>query len=72
VKHSNKSSEDFLVKNFKIVGKSQKLEKCFLRLTCLPDPLTVRPKHILQKSLTFVMNKYLEGKQDHNYILGNF
>ena len=57
-------------REFKITGINQKLEKCYLRLTCLPDPSTVRPLEILKKSLIHVMKKYLSGREDHNFILG--
>lgn len=65
-----KQSEQFLLQQFKVTGTSRKLEKCFLRLTCLPDPSTVRPYGVLRQSLVHVMRKYLSGEEDHNYILG--
>lgn len=51
----------------KIVGTSQKLEKRYLRLTSAPDPSTVRPVHILRKSLDLMKQKW-KAEQDYNYI----
>lgn len=48
-----------------IVGTSQKLEKQYLRLTAPPDPSTVRPLNILEKSLNEVLKKYEAGKDCH-------
>lgn len=70
VTKSGKRSEEFLARRFKVTGTNQNLEKCYLRLTCLPDASTVRPLHVLQKSLVHVMKKYLSGREDHNFILG--
>jgi hypothetical protein len=47
-----------------IVGKSQSIEKPYLRITGRPNPETVRPEPILKKALKFFINKYLK---DNNY-----
>ncbi|XP_048477055.1 leukocyte receptor cluster member 8 homolog isoform X1 [Rhincodon typus] len=40
--------------HIKIVGTSQEVTKHYLRLTCAPDPSTVRPVSVLSKSLAMV------------------
>ncbi|TPX39576.1 hypothetical protein SeMB42_g06326 [Synchytrium endobioticum] len=51
-----------------IVGTSTNLEKRYLRLTAAPDPSTVRPLHILRKSLEFVLKKYMEDDKNYAYV----
>ncbi|KTW26182.1 hypothetical protein T552_03073 [Pneumocystis carinii B80] len=48
-----------------IVGRSQQLEKKYLRLTSAPDPETVRPLSVLKKTLEFLKAKW---KEENNYI----
>uniref|UniRef100_A0ABM5EI50 Leukocyte receptor cluster member 8 isoform X1 n=1 Tax=Pogona vitticeps TaxID=103695 RepID=A0ABM5EI50_9SAUR len=50
----------------KIVGTSQEITKHYLRLTCAPDPSTVRPVSVLKKSLNMVKSHWKE-KQDYAY-----
>ncbi|CAI9611614.1 unnamed protein product [Staurois parvus] len=50
----------------KIVGTSQDITKPYLRLTCAPDPSTVRPVTVLKKSLTMVKGHFKE-KQDYAF-----
>ncbi|XP_056397622.1 leukocyte receptor cluster member 8 isoform X2 [Hyla sarda] len=50
----------------KIVGTSQDITKIYLRLTCAPDPSTVRPVSVLRKSLTMVKGHFKE-KQDYAF-----
>ncbi|XP_072282875.1 leukocyte receptor cluster member 8 isoform X1 [Pyxicephalus adspersus] len=50
----------------KIVGTSQDITKPYLRLTCAPDPSTVRPVPVLRKSLTMVKGHFKE-KQDYAF-----
>ncbi|KAI8601904.1 SAC3/GANP/Nin1/mts3/eIF-3 p25 family-domain-containing protein [Dissophora ornata] len=49
---------------YTIVGTSTKLEKNYLRLTSAPDPSTVRPVHVLKKTLELLKDKW---RQDQNY-----
>ncbi|XP_040181716.1 leukocyte receptor cluster member 8 isoform X3 [Rana temporaria] len=44
----------------KIVGSSQDITKPYLRLTCAPDPSTVRPVTVLRKSITMVKGHFKE------------
>lgn len=50
-----------------IVGENQSLEKKYLRLTSQPKPETVRPLHILKKTLQMLFDKYFEGAS-YNYL----
>ncbi|XP_069812810.1 leukocyte receptor cluster member 8 homolog [Dendropsophus ebraccatus] len=50
----------------KIVGTSQDMTKTYLRLTCAPDPSTVRPVSVLRTSLTMVKGHFKE-KQDYAF-----
>ncbi|KAL8938974.1 MAG: hypothetical protein Q9211_002952 [Gyalolechia sp. 1 TL-2023] len=47
-----------------IVGRCQDLEKKYFRLTSAPNPDTVRPLHILEKTLDHLKRKW---KQERNY-----
>lgn len=49
-----------------IVGTSTDIEKSFFRLTAAPDPSTVRPAHILERSLKLVQRRYAENG-DYRY-----
>ncbi|KFH67097.1 hypothetical protein MVEG_07620 [Podila verticillata NRRL 6337] len=54
-----------------IVGTSTKLEKPYLRLTSAPDPSTVRPPHILEKTLQLLKSKWREDP-NYTYICDQF
>jgi SAC3 family protein LENG8/THP3 len=47
-----------------IIGRSEKLEKNYFRLTSAPNPDTVRPLPVLQKTLELLKRKW---KQEANY-----
>ncbi|XP_026854920.2 leukocyte receptor cluster member 8 homolog isoform X2 [Electrophorus electricus] len=49
-----------------IVGTCQDITKNYLRLTCAPDPATVRPVPVLRKSLTAV-KAHWKSNQDYQY-----
>ncbi|KAL7886522.1 hypothetical protein AOLI_G00042430 [Acnodon oligacanthus] len=49
-----------------IVGTCQEITKNYLRLTCAPDPSTVRPVSVLKKSLTAV-KAHWKTNQDYQY-----
>jgi len=59
---SNDDSVDW--SSMHIVGTCSDLEKNYFRLTTAPDPSTIRPQHILQKSLDLVKQKW---KTSQNY-----
>lgn len=46
------------------MGKSQSIEKPYLRITGRPNPDTVRPEHILRKAMKHFIDKY---NKDKNY-----
>lgn len=48
-----------------IVGKSQKLEKNYFRLTSAPNPDDVRPIEVLRKTLELLKKKW---RSDNNYV----
>ncbi|RKP24142.1 SAC3/GANP/Nin1/mts3/eIF-3 p25 family-domain-containing protein, partial [Syncephalis pseudoplumigaleata] len=52
---------------YTIVGTSQQLEKRYLRLTSAPDPTTVRPLPVLEKSLAFIRQRWQE-KASYAYL----
>ncbi|KAL4803957.1 SAC3/GANP/Nin1/mts3/eIF-3 p25 family-domain-containing protein [Aspergillus unguis] len=47
-----------------VVGRCQDLEKRYFRLTSAPNPDTVRPLHVLVKTLDFIKKKW---RKDNNY-----
>lgn len=47
-----------------VVGTNQSLEKQYLRLTSAPDPTTIRPKYVLEKTFEMLKKKW---KSNPNY-----
>ncbi|XP_025921350.1 leukocyte receptor cluster member 8, partial [Apteryx rowi] len=60
------SSEGLDWNELKILGTCQDVTKHYLRLTCAPDPSTVRPVPVLRKSLCMVKSHWKE-KQDYAF-----
>ncbi|GAA5867889.1 hypothetical protein JCM8547_003406 [Rhodosporidiobolus lusitaniae] len=56
---------------YTIVGRSQKLEKPYLRLTSLPDPNTIRPLDVLRQTLDLLKRKWRE-EQNYSYVCDQF
>lgn len=48
-----------------IIGTCQDLEKQYLRLTSTADPTTVRPQHVLERSLDMVVKHWIMNKDYH-------
>ncbi|KAF2684524.1 hypothetical protein K458DRAFT_33005 [Lentithecium fluviatile CBS 122367] len=53
------------------VGTNQNLEKSYFRLTAPPNPETVRPQHVLEKTLSLLTKKWREEKK-YGYICNQF
>ncbi|XP_072102963.1 leukocyte receptor cluster member 8 homolog isoform X1 [Mobula birostris] len=60
------STEPLDWEHIKIVGTSQEITKHYLRLTCAPDPSTVRPVSVLKKSLAMVKTHWT-ANQDYAF-----
>ncbi|KAJ3024936.1 UNVERIFIED_CONTAM: hypothetical protein HDU68_007634 [Siphonaria sp. JEL0065] len=56
---------------YTIIGVCDKLEKSYLRLTSAPDPATVRPLHVLRKTLDLLGRKWKQ-EQNYTYICDQF
>ena len=54
-----------------VVGRSQKLEKNYFRLTSAPNPDTVRPLEVLRKTLELLKRKWKE-ESNYTYICDQF
>lgn len=54
--------------NMPIVGTLEALEKSYLRLTSAPDPSTVRPEHVLEQCLAYVIKKFKTTNNQYLYI----
>jgi hypothetical protein len=53
------------------VGTNQNLEKSYFRLTAPPDPESVRPQHVLEKTLSMLTKKWRDEKK-YGYICNQF
>ena len=54
-----------------VVGTNQSLEKSYFRLTAPPKAETVRPLHVLEKSLAMLTKKW-KAEKNYNYICNQF
>ena len=54
-----------------VVGTNQSLEKSYFRLTAPPKAETVRPLHILEKTLAMLTKKW-KAEKNYNYICNQF
>ncbi|ORY03682.1 SAC3/GANP/Nin1/mts3/eIF-3 p25 family-domain-containing protein [Clohesyomyces aquaticus] len=54
-----------------VVGTNMALEKSYFRLTAPPKPETVRPQHVLEKTLDLLKKKWRE-ESNYNYICNQF
>ncbi|KAF2475619.1 uncharacterized protein BDR25DRAFT_86755 [Lindgomyces ingoldianus] len=54
-----------------VVGTNMTLEKSYFRLTAPPKPETVRPQHVLEKTLELLKKKWREEK-NYNYTCNQF
>lgn len=54
-----------------VVGRSQQLERRYLRLTAAPDPEMVRPLPILKETLQLLKGKWMQDN-DYSYICEQF
>lgn len=64
-----KEEED--TSNAPVIGTNQSLEKSYFRLTAPPKPETVRPLHVLEKTLTMLRQKW-KAEKNYNYICNQF
>ena len=65
------NEDDEMITDETIVGKSQNIEKPYLRITGRPNPETVRPEPVLRKALKFFLDKYKKGC-DYEYLISQF
>ncbi|KAL6703859.1 hypothetical protein ACN47E_008993 [Coniothyrium glycines] len=54
-----------------VVGTNQSLEKSYFRLTAPPKAETVRPLHVLEKTLAMLVKKW-KAEKNYNYICNQF
>jgi hypothetical protein len=54
-----------------VVGTNLSLEKSYFRLTAPPKPETVRPQHVLEKTLDLLRRKWRQEK-NYNYVCNQF
>ncbi len=54
------------------MGKSQSIEKPYLRITGVPDAATVRPEPILKKSLKHFLDLHSKGSISYVNLISQF
>jgi hypothetical protein len=57
--------------NAPVIGTNSRLEKSYFRLTAPPKPETVRPLHVLEKTLSMLRQKW-KSEKNYNYICNQF
>jgi hypothetical protein len=57
--------------NAPVIGTNDSLEKSYFRLTAPPKPETVRPLHVLEKTLVMLIKKW-KAEKNYNYICNQF
>jgi hypothetical protein len=67
---SSRKDEDEM-SNAPVVGTNNSLEKSYFRLTAPPKPETVRPLHVLEKTLAMLRQKW-KAEKNYNYICNQF
>jgi hypothetical protein len=63
--------EEDEMSNAPVVGTNNALEKSYFRLTAPPKPETVRPLHVLEKTLAMLRQKW-KSEKNYNYICNQF
>lgn len=63
--------EDEEMTDAPVIGTNQSLEKSYFRLTAPPKPETVRPLHVLEKTLAMLTKKW-KAEKNYNYICNQF
>jgi hypothetical protein len=72
VRHVQKVSavdDEADAEQWKVMGTATNYEKEYLRLTCAPDPSTVRPESVLQAALDYFKEKWKRDEIDYIYFL---
>jgi hypothetical protein len=68
---SSPQKEDEETTDAPVIGTNQSLEKSYFRLTAPPKPETVRPLHVLEKTLVMLTKKW-KAEKNYNYICNQF
>ncbi|KAF2113387.1 SAC3/GANP/Nin1/mts3/eIF-3 p25 family-domain-containing protein [Lophiotrema nucula] len=68
---SSRNDSDSDMPTGPVVGTNQSLEKRYFRLTAPPKPETVRPQHVLEKTLDLLKKKWRE-ESNYGYICNQF
>lgn len=69
--NANRNDSDSDMAVGPVVGTNQSLEKSYFRLTAPPKAETVRPLHVLEKSLAMLTKKW-KAEKNYNYICNQF
>ncbi|KAL1598855.1 hypothetical protein SLS60_007997 [Paraconiothyrium brasiliense] len=69
--NSTKPDSNADMDNAPCVGTNMSLEKSYFRLTAPPKPETVRPQHVLEKTLTMLRKKW-KAEKHYGYMCNQF